>query len=231
MKFSVEMFGKTHKRRLYLARNLGLLAAALVGVIVCIFHGGSTTVSLAAFGASVALGAVLGFLFGIPSPGSKKPPQTNPAPATAPVNVAPPNLQPANAVAVQQNLAPANAVPLPPPNPAPANAVPANPPPANAAGSAGAAGGGSSTESNIEQVADWVTKLLLGGGLTQIKQIPPTVWRWAREVAIGTYPNARPGDIETYQAFAAGIMVYGFILGFFGGFLITKLQLASALSD
>lgn len=90
--------------------------------------------------------------------------------------------------------------------------------------------GGSKTISNLEQVADWVTKLLLGGGLTQIQHIPPKVWQWSRNVAIGI-DGGSAQLVAADQAFAAGLLVYGFVLGFFGGFLITKLQLGKAIQS
>jgi hypothetical protein len=83
--------------------------------------------------------------------------------------------------------------------------------------------------SNLEQVADWVTKLLLGGGLTQMQRIPPKIWKWAGLVAIGIVGKSAAPDLEANQAFAAGLLVYGFVLGFFGGFLTTKLQLGQAV--
>jgi hypothetical protein len=87
--------------------------------------------------------------------------------------------------------------------------------------------------SNLEQVADWVTKLLLGGGLTQMQHIPPLVWQWSRVVAIGIIGPAGANEqtIQSHQSFAAGMLVYGFIVGFFSGFLITKLQLGKAIQD
>jgi hypothetical protein len=91
---------------------------------------------------------------------------------------------------------------------------------------------GGPSVSNLEQVADWVTKLLLGGGLTQLQRIPPKVWQWARLVALGILrdvPNATQQLIVAQQAFAAGLLVYSFVLGFFAGFLITKLQLGKEL--
>ncbi|HVG27774.1 MAG TPA: hypothetical protein VM865_09225 [Acidobacteriaceae bacterium] len=85
--------------------------------------------------------------------------------------------------------------------------------------------------SNLEQVADWVTKLLLGGGLTQMGRIPPKIWQWSHAVAMGTLGAAADERrIVAEQAFACGLMVYGFILGFFAGFLITKLQLGRAIA-
>lgn len=85
--------------------------------------------------------------------------------------------------------------------------------------------------SNLEQVADTVTKLLLGGGLTQVAKFPPLIWSWAHIVAVGIAGNPLIPVVESEQAFAAGLLVYGFILGFFAGFLITKLQLGKAIAE
>jgi hypothetical protein len=88
--------------------------------------------------------------------------------------------------------------------------------------------------SNLEQVADWVTKLLLGGGLTQMQRIPPKVWQWAHVVALGIIgddPTINDRLILAQQAFATGLLIYGFILGFFSGYLITKLQFSKAIAE
>jgi hypothetical protein len=74
-----------------------------------------------------------------------------------------------------------------------------------------------------------------------MQHIPPKIWQWSRVVAIGILgkqwdPSGKPcGGCEQLilaeQAFACGLMVYGFVLGFFAGFLITKLQLGKAIAD
>jgi hypothetical protein len=46
--------------------NFALLIAILCGLLAALIHGGSSTVSVTAFGASLGLGGVLGFLFGVP---------------------------------------------------------------------------------------------------------------------------------------------------------------------
>jgi hypothetical protein len=90
-------------------------------------------------------------------------------------------------------------------------------------------------ESNLVQVSDWVTKLLLGGGLTQLQRIPPKIWELSGWVAIGIDPTvAVPGkeaSLQSNQAFAAGLLIYFFILGFFGGYLVTQLQLRRRLQS
>ena len=85
----------------------------------------------------------------------------------------------------------------------------------------------SASESNLVQVSDWMTKLLLGGGLTQLQQIPKKIWELAGWVAIGIDPKNSDAKSAAYQAnqvFASGLLVYFFVLGFFGGYFITQLQ-------
>jgi len=86
--------------------------------------------------------------------------------------------------------------------------------------------------SNLEQVADWVTKLLLGGGLTQMQRIPPQIWKWSYIVATGIAPLSSlqrwlPRSRRSQPAFSFTVS----FLGFFAGFLITKLQIGKAISD
>ena len=245
--------------RLNFLTNLGLGVAIVLGLIVAIAHGGERTVTIAALGASMGVGGVLGFLFGIPAtsqshisigrvdtvtvgPGqaanvapAPNPPAQNPPAAAAPLQNAPPVDAPAPAA--PNAAAPAAAAPLqnapPADDPAPAAPNAVAPPPANLplAGAAALSNAASGTEqpttaSNLEQVADWVTKLLLGGGLTQLQNIPPKIWQWSNNIAIGITDGQVKGPaLAAQQAFASGVLVYGFVLGFFAGFLITKLQL------
>lgn len=204
----------------------GLSFAVVLGLLVSAIHGGTVTVSVAAFGAALGLGGVLGFLFGIPSPGGTKPSvKINQVNAAGVVEGG----QGGGAGAAAANL-PSTSLTLPAQSPgsgAGAGKTPGSPGGATAPAATGQV-------SNLEQVADWVTKLLLGGGLTQMQRIPPKIWQWSHAVAVGIL--GRPtGIVEQVivaeQAFACGLMVYGFILGFFAGFLITKLQLGNAIAD
>jgi len=252
--------------------NFALLVAVAMGLAVALAHGGTVSASWTAYGAAIGMGAVLGFLFGVPgfsrrgadaqiTPASNS--ETHPRPITS-------NASPANATADEAvrdkaaSTAPSTAASAmgdphgtPPPSPSfagptsdssgsggtspastfastPVGPVPTTPAIDVASASAAVSLG---PPSNLEQVADWVTKLLLGGGLTQMQQIPPLVWRWSRWVALGILGDeAKTGKITeqvilSHQAFAAGLLLYGFVLGFFGGFLITKLQLGRAISD
>jgi len=220
---------------LHVWTNIGVANAVLIGFAVILIHGDNWTVAITAFGASMGLGGVLGFLFGIPGlprgiehvdnlavggQGASVSAGDTAAPLNAshPAASVQPHVAPTAAAASEAPMPPANPVPLNPTRPR-LRSLGATPPP-----------------SNLEQVADWVTKLLLGGGLTQLQHIPPKVWQWSRALAIGIAhidPQASPAAAEQYlqaqQAFAAGLLTYGFVLGFFAGFLITKLSLGRAV--
>jgi hypothetical protein len=240
-----------HQNRLYFWTNLGLGIALVIGFIVIILHGGNWTTSIAAFGASLGAGGVLGFLFGVPS-AARTPVNIT---STGNVAVGTGNNSPTvSADVVDQTGTPQ---PEPPAEPlvapqaetstaspsitiAPSSSVaPKMIPPTDL----GQAPDGDAQKpltisrpsvSNLEQVADWVTKLLLGGGLTQMQRIPPKIWQWSHVVALGIIgddPHINDRLILAQQAFAAGLLVYGFILGFFSGYLITKLSLGKAIAE
>jgi hypothetical protein len=189
----------------------GLAIAVVIGFIVIHNHGGVQTAGIAAFGASLGTGGVLGFLFGVPS-ASKSPVTVNNAGSVA-VGTGDDSKTTGGNLNAHVDAAT---------NPSTADADPVSPAPQSRY-----------KTSNLEQVADWVTKLLLGGGLTQMQHIPPLVWRWAQIVAWGIVGGETVSDqrMRAEQAFGGGLLVYGFVLGFFAGFLITKLQLGKEIAD
>jgi hypothetical protein len=225
--------------------DVGLGIAVALGLVVVACHGGVRTAGIAAFGASLGTGGILGFLFGVPST-SRTPVTINNA-RTVAVGVGNDSKTTGGAVGnPAEDLSPSAGSPQPG---SPAQALSAN---ANAsAGDTSTSGADVATDttvvphnttSNLEQVADWVTKLLLGGGLTQMQHIPPKIWQWSRVVALGILGNdpqvlggGNPAVSErlilAQQSYAAALLVYGFALGFFSGFLITKLQFGKAISE
>jgi hypothetical protein len=216
--------------------NLGLANALIIGLIVIIAHGGILTSAIAAFGAALGTGGILGFLFGVPS-AAKAPVNINNAGSVA---VGTGNDSRTTGGAVNDPTATAATVQTTTP---PGPSLVATPATDTTASDPSAPSTSTPTTddttpphsiSNLEQVADWVTKLLLGGGLTQIEHIPPTIWRWSQIVAwgiIGDNATVTPQRMQAEQSFSAGLLVYGFVLGFFAGFLITKLQLGKAIAD
>lgn len=77
---------------------------------------------------------------------------------------------------------------------------------------------------NLEQVSDWLTKILLGVGLTQLD----TIWARFHQVARALAPAL--GGRADSEPFAAALVLYFVLLGFLGGWLLTRLLLAGALS-
>ena len=132
--------------------------------------------------ASLAVGATLGFLFGIPKSGSAGGP-----------------------------LAPEGGKPLPP-------SAPGNAP--NHARFSGTA------NTNLEEVSDWLTKIVVGLTLVHWKTIRDDV------IAISSNMAATFKDVPSGadQSFAAALIVGFFTLGFLLGYLYTRLFLQGAFS-
>ncbi|WP_035798894.1 hypothetical protein [Kitasatospora mediocidica] len=81
-----------------------------------------------------------------------------------------------------------------------------------------------SPNTNLEQVSDWLTKILLGVGLTQLGSI----WQHFHQLARALAPAL--GGRADSQPFAAALVLYFVLLGFLGGWLLTRLLLAGALT-
>lgn len=78
---------------------------------------------------------------------------------------------------------------------------------------------------NLEQISDWLTKILVGVGLTQIPRIREELERLINYLAPGL------GGLESSSGFAFAILVYFSICGFLIGYLITRLRLSTALRE
>jgi tetratricopeptide (TPR) repeat protein len=78
---------------------------------------------------------------------------------------------------------------------------------------------------NLEQISDWLTKILVGLGLTQLQRVPDLLYQAARYMASGM-PNQ-----EAAITFSSATIVYFSIVGFIGGYLVTRLYLAGAFRE
>ena len=76
---------------------------------------------------------------------------------------------------------------------------------------------------NLEQVSDWLTKLLIGATLVELRNIPSGAARLFEAMA----PALGAEDVSA--AFAGGLVVYFAALGFLAGWLITRLSLGKAM--
>jgi hypothetical protein len=73
---------------------------------------------------------------------------------------------------------------------------------------------------NLERISDWLTTLLVGATLVQLKDITEWIGKLGDSLVVdGTIPN---------QAVVPVIIIYFFSLAFLGVYLITRLYLTSA---
>jgi hypothetical protein len=70
---------------------------------------------------------------------------------------------------------------------------------------------------NIEQISDWLTKLLVGVGLVELKELPQGLSAAAAYVAQGL--GSEPGLVQ----FSAALLVFFSVEGFLGGYLATRI--------
>ena len=75
---------------------------------------------------------------------------------------------------------------------------------------------------NLEQISDWLTKILVGLGLTQLERVPGKLQEAAAYIATGM------ANKESAAVLAGAMIVYFSIVGFLGGYLLTRLVLAPA---
>ena len=76
---------------------------------------------------------------------------------------------------------------------------------------------------NLEEISDWLTKILVGATLTQIVKVP------AKIQAAATFMAGDGGGIGPVP-FAAAILVYFSAIGFFAGYVLTRMFFSLAFS-
>ena len=74
---------------------------------------------------------------------------------------------------------------------------------------------------NIEEISDWLTKMLVGVGLVNLKQIAGFIDRRSHDLAISLATNAAQPD----DPFALSLIVYFLVVGLIQGYLLTRLFL------
>jgi hypothetical protein len=205
--------GETESNR---RTNLGLGVALIAGLLVIWLRTDNYVTGVMWAGACLGIGGLLGFLFGVP--------RTQARVIVERANVA--------AIGNVDVAAGAGVDSASHPNTSTAGRTPSG---GAHAGSKASHEPDTSTitgrESNLEQISDWVTKLLVGGGLTQLQDIPGKFWEWGGSLAAGLIGAGNAGQPAMLEArvFATGLIIYFLILGFFGGYLITILQLRPQL--
>ncbi len=77
---------------------------------------------------------------------------------------------------------------------------------------------------NLEEISDWLTKILVGVGLTQLQKLPQALPRLAEFLGKGF------GDSPLKDVFVLSLAIYSALVGFFFCYLLTRLRLPRALS-
>ena len=84
---------------------------------------------------------------------------------------------------------------------------------------------------NMEEISDWLTKLLVGAGLVELKSAPEALKSAAKYLAASLPPFSR--SQATLESIAASMIIYFTVQGFIGGYLVTRVffQIAFFKSD
>ena len=77
---------------------------------------------------------------------------------------------------------------------------------------------------NLEQISDWLTKIIVGVGLVELRTLPDRIQRMAQFIASGI------GGTQADEVFASALIIYFSIIGFLGGYLVTRIYLAGAFT-
>jgi hypothetical protein len=87
------------------------------------------------------------------------------------------------------------------------------------------AGGALLVNTNLEQISDWFTKIIIGAGLVELGHLAGSIDSVADVVALGDRSGA--------HAFALGLLVYSLVDGFLLSYVWTRLELSAqiALAD
>jgi hypothetical protein len=92
-----------------------------------------------------------------------------------------------------------------------------------ASGPAGSGGAGAVTpSSNLAEVSDWLTKLLLGAGLVQLTHLGRPIGQLVDAVAAGLFSASAVGAAASGAKVMAGAILFGFAFaGFLDGYVVT----------
>jgi hypothetical protein len=197
-------------------------AAAIIFASAAAWIDGDYAQGLRVLGLSILFGAactcsgwLLGLLFGVPRTLARGQPTNQPAPGGQPPPGGPPpgGPQPAGVG--------------PPPTtggqPPPAPAAPAAAP--NAAQRANASRVANGVNTNLEDISDWLTKTIVGVGLTQLYSVPHFLWAKAEQLNTFGFGWTNHG-----QLLALSLFVYFATGGFWLGYVGTRTILTALLN-
>ncbi len=89
------------------------------------------------------------------------------------------------------------------------------------------------TNTNLVDISDWLTKILVGVGLVELNKIPQSLRALCTFLAPGLRPEptSAANGLADSEAFALGIVLFFFGVGFLIGYLWTRLYFQRALAE
>jgi hypothetical protein len=81
---------------------------------------------------------------------------------------------------------------------------------------------------NLEDISDWLTKILVGAGLVELTRLVHSVGRLTDQIA--TAFGSRAGEHGAAWAFSLGLLVAFVATGFLSGYLYTRLRLQASFA-
>jgi hypothetical protein len=223
------------------SRVLALISGglAIFGLIVIILYAASTPgrsiryigVGVLAAIAALVTGCLLGFLFGIPKVVSsgelrhrKSAPtevtRTQTPDTTVTTSTIPPSSTPSTSVESTADIG--------------TDALGGTPETSEPVGASDANSGDSGSTSpfapstNLSEVSDWLTKLLLGAGLVELTHLGGPLGKLINAVAFGLGRSAAVGVPDSAaQVMAGSLLITYFVLGFLDGYVLTTLWYGS----
>lgn len=80
---------------------------------------------------------------------------------------------------------------------------------------------------NLEQISDWLTKIIVGLGLVQLRSVPGYLYSASTWMSQSFSLDQGKGTTDA-ASFAGAFIVFFSVVGFLGGYLLTRLFLAGA---
>jgi hypothetical protein len=84
---------------------------------------------------------------------------------------------------------------------------------------------------NLTQISDWLTKVIIGATLVQVRQIPKFVLQVATHMGKGLSTGAFSASNEQAVTASAAIIIFFSVWGFICGYLVMKLVLTEQFAD
>lgn len=84
---------------------------------------------------------------------------------------------------------------------------------------------------NLTQISDWLTKLLIGASLVELSKVSDHIVFIAKKMSKGMTISPLASDLSYAAVFAGGIIVAFTVYGFIVGYLIMRTVLTELLAD